>query len=299
MILVLVLVVMGLLTLALRDTAEVLTQENEVLRDQIVILATNQDRQTGLLEDMANQLSIELEGLRSETTDQIEQARASVVATKKELETAIENGKETSLTEVVNNWRGRIAFVQCQFNFLGARLTQRGAATFFVHSGDPVLVTNRHVVEGFSGEFEKCHYRFPLDDDNIQFPENVIAFGDSEDIEEPDYATILLTSPNSYVQNLMRNSKKQICTQTPQIGDEVIVMGFPTIGSNRDVTATEGIIAAIEEDHYVTSAKVDSGNSGGAAIHVKNQCYLGIPTFTSLGQAESLARILRADNISF
>jgi len=294
-----ILLVVTILVLAVRDTTTILSEENQRLRDQVVLLTTEQSQQQKLIEDLANELSVELEGLRSETTTQIEAARKTVAATKEELENAIEEGKEVTLTEVVNAWRGRIAFIQCEFNFLGARLTQRGAATFFVFDDTPTLVTNRHVVEGFSGDFVKCHYRFPKDDDNIQFPESVIAFGASDELEEPDYATVELTSPNPYVRTLQRTAQAQICATRPQIGDEVIILGFPTIGSSRDVTATEGIIAAVEENYYVTSAKVDSGNSGGAAIHVEDQCYLGIPTFTALGQAESLARILRADQIDF
>lgn len=276
-----------------------LVSKNIDLQDRVSFLALEQTRQQILIEGLAEELSIELEGLRTETSSQIEEAKKTVAATKRELKSAIEEGKEKSLTEVVSLWRGRIAFVQCHFNFLGARLTQRGAATFFVIDGEPSLVTNRHVVEGFSGEFEKCHYRFPQDDDSIDFPEKEITFGINEDTSDPDYATVRLTSPNEYVSSLVKSTKNKTCQVVPQIGDEVIIIGFPTIGSNRDVTVTEGIIAAVEDDHYVTSAKVDSGNSGGAAIHVDSQCYLGIPTFTALGQAESLARILRFDKISF
>lgn len=296
-IVVLVLFILGVLVVAVRDTTRVLLAENELLREQVASTTGEQQKQRELIQGLAEGLSIELEGLRTETSDQLAAARQTVAATKKELETAIAEQQEVTLTEVVNAWRGRIAFLECEFNFLGARLTQRGAATFFVQNGNPILVTNRHVVEPFSGQYLSCYYRFPQDDENITFPKNVISYGSEKDLENPDYATIQLTSPNTHVQGLMKTAKQKFCTTEPQIGDEVIILGFPTIGSNRDVTATEGIIAAIEENHYVTSAKVDSGNSGGAAIHVENQCYLGIPTFTSLGQAESLARILRAGTI--
>lgn len=298
-IVVLVLFILGVLVVAVRDTTRVLLDENELLREQLVVVTGEQQNQRELLQGLAEGLFIQLEGLRTETSDQLAAARQTVAATKKELETAIAEQQEITLTEVVNTWRGRIAYLECNFNFLGAKLTQRGAATFFVQNGKPILVTNRHVVEPFSGQYIGCYYRFPQDDDNIQFPKSVISYGSQKDTENPDYATVELTSPNDHVQGLMQTAKQKFCTTEPQIGDEVIILGFPTIGSNRDVTATEGIIAAIEDDHYVTSAKVDSGNSGGAAIHVDNQCYLGIPTFTALGQAESLARILRSGNIDF
>jgi hypothetical protein len=52
------------------------------------------------------------------------------------------------------------------------------------------------------------------------------------------------------------------------------------------------VISGYEEGLYLTSAKVERGNSGGAAIDVNNNCYLGIPTFVTVGSFESLARIL-------
>ena len=71
-------------------------------------------------------------------------------------------------------------------------------------------------------------------------------------------------------------------------------MGYPSIGSQTDITATEGIISGYDGNYYVTSAKVERGNSGGAAVALKDNCYLGIPTFVQVGDIESLARILDA-----
>lgn len=299
---ILILLILGMFAVVagvMRTTTMTLVTQQEQLQGQLSLVYQQQVRQRQVINSVTDQLNDELAGIRTETSDQIAAAQERVTVARRELESAIEDQREVSLTEVVNEWRSRIAFVQCQFNFLGARIVQRGAATFFGQSGVPVLLTNRHVVEGFSGEFEQCYYRFPQDTDNIQFPEEAITFGVGETVSQPDYATIELTEPNAFVRDLMSTDTNHVCTEEPQIGDEVIVLGFPTIGSSRDVTATEGIIAAIEGDYYVTSAKVDSGNSGGAAIHVENKCYLGIPTSTALGQAESLARILRADILEF
>ena len=40
------------------------------------------------------------------------------------------------------------------------------------------------------------------------------------------------------------------------------------------------------------TAKVEKGNSGGAAISLEDDCYLGTPTYSLAGEIESLARIL-------
>ncbi len=297
----LLVICLGVLTYAVRVIQADLTTENIELKSTLIQLIDIQSSQQKLISELATELSVELEGLREETSEQLAAARRSVVTTRQELQTEINSQKTRTLTEVVDTWRPRMAFVRCEFNFLGARVAQQGASTLFSINNEPILITNRHVVESPASQLLSCYYRFPQDTDNIQFPGEAISYGATTDpaLVEPDYARVLLSEPNDFVLGLMDGISNQVCSQEPLIGDEVVILGFPTIGSNQDLTATEGIIAAIEENYYVTSAKVDSGNSGGAAIHVNNNCYLGIPTFTALGQAESLARILRADDIVF
>ncbi|KKR76010.1 MAG: hypothetical protein UU20_C0036G0011, partial [Parcubacteria group bacterium GW2011_GWE2_40_8] len=48
-------------------------------------------------------------------------------------------------------------------------------------------------------------------------------------------------------------------------------------------------------DYYVTSAKIEFGNSGGIAVSTKNNCILGIPTFVKAGQIETLGRVLSTE----
>jgi hypothetical protein len=69
-------------------------------------------------------------------------------------------------------------------------------------------------------------------------------------------------------------------------------LGYPSVGAREGITATDGIISGFDKPYYITSAKIERGNSGGAAIHVKNNCLLGLPTLVVAGQVESLARIL-------
>jgi len=76
-------------------------------------------------------------------------------------------------------------------------------------------------------------------------------------------------------------------------GDEIVVLGYPDVGSPTGITATDGIISGYNGNYYVTSAKVEHGNSGGAAIDVANNCYLGIPTYVETDSADSLAGVLK------
>ena len=83
------------------------------------------------------------------------------------------------------------------------------------------------------------------------------------------------------------------------VGAQIVILGYPAIGAKKSLTATEGIISGYDNDYFISSAKVDKGNSGGAAIWLENNCYLGIPTKVFAGTAETLARILDMQAIEF
>ena len=78
-----------------------------------------------------------------------------------------------------------------------------------------------------------------------------------------------------------------------EIGDKIIVAGYPTIGGF-SLTITEGIISGFLGNYIKTSAKIEHGNSGGAAFHYSG-CLLGIPTLSNVGEIESLGLILKAN----
>ncbi|MER3570466.1 MAG: hypothetical protein C4348_02620, partial [Patescibacteria group bacterium] len=84
-----------------------------------------------------------------------------------------------------------------------------------------------------------------------------------------------------------------ICSKDKiKIGEEIVVLGYPTIGGEY-LTATEGIISGFDGDYYfVTSAKIEKGNSGGGAFLKSTGCLAGMPTFVRLGEIESFARLI-------
>ncbi len=79
-----------------------------------------------------------------------------------------------------------------------------------------------------------------------------------------------------------------------KIGDRVTIAGYPAFGGST-LTVTEGIISGFEETLYgpiyKTSAKIDSGNSGGLAIDNTKKCLLGMPTWAVQGTFEGLGYI--------
>ena len=57
-----------------------------------------------------------------------------------------------------------------------------------------------------------------------------------------------------------------------------------------------GIISSWEDvgkvGYYITSAKIEHGNSGGIAVIENYYCMVGIPSAVVVGSSESLGRIL-------
>ncbi|KPJ54569.1 hypothetical protein AMJ47_04130 [Parcubacteria bacterium DG_72] len=79
-------------------------------------------------------------------------------------------------------------------------------------------------------------------------------------------------------------------------GDYVAIVGYPEIGAGT-WNFTDGIISGRVGSFVLkTDAKIDSGNSGGAALNAKNQL-IGIPTWTITGQAESIGYIIEIDDV--
>ena len=91
---------------------------------------------------------------------------------------------------------------------------------------------------------------------------------------------------------VLASQSPSLCVSDPSLGDELVILGYPSIGDQKNVTVTEGIIAGFDGNYFITSAKVEKGNSGGVAVSLKNNCYLGTPTFSRVGEIELLARIL-------
>jgi len=107
-----------------------------------------------------------------------------------------------------------------------------------------------------------------------------------------DAGAITVNRPTQHMISLEQRQPHPLNCYPPSIGDKVVILGYPGVGSREDITATEGIVSGFDGDYFITSAKVEEGNSGGIAVSAKEDCYLGIPTYAEVGNVESLARIL-------
>ncbi len=197
----------------------------------------------------------------------------------------------TPLPTLIKQWRPIVAYVECDFRDTNTHelyLQVQGSGVAMDFNGQITVVTNRHVIVDQNG-YQPYICRAKLPDDSAIFTGQKFTGGGSIDI-----GLIDINNPDEYIKSLTSSqvTPMDFCRQKPSLGDETIILGYPSIGSQTDITATEGIISGYDGDYFITSAKIDHGNSGGAAILEKGNCYLGIPSFAVAGSIESLSRIL-------
>lgn len=221
-----------------------------------------------------------------------EQARASDAARAaqqiSQLKEDLDSAKAPNLTAIVSQWRPRVAQVTCTWNLSDGSIEQStGSGVLMIGGSAPAVTTNRHVVV-YNGQIaNKCSVKFP-DDPAASI---VSAINIAPSSPTTDWAQIYILKPSPYVQSLATASPNR-CINKPAAGASIVILGYPSVGAQGDITATEGIISGFEGSYFISSAKVERGNSGGAAILTQQNCYLGIPSYVGAGQIESLARIL-------
>ncbi len=227
------------------------------------------------------------ERIRKET-EQIKQETDQKISALEENLTAAK--KTADLTTLIQKWRPRVSHIECFWRDTGGRLVRKSGSGFLF--GNDLIATSRHVVQEQNVLSAYCEIKLPDD------PEKIIINASSGKVavDEKDFA-LLDIRPTDHIKQMSIQERDEAiailsCKKPASAGDQVVILGYPSIGASQDITATDGIISGYEQFYYITSAKLEQGNSGGAAIHVKNDCYLGIPTFVRVGSIESLGRIL-------
>lgn len=104
---------------------------------------------------------------------------------------------------------------------------------------------------------------------------------------------------------LLTNTFPKICSKNLLgAGEEIVILGYPTIGEDlgllglegsSKLITTEGIISSdirSFDNYFVSSAKIEQGNSGGGAFLKSGNCLSGMPTYVLVGEIESLGRLI-------
>ncbi len=219
------------------------------------------------------------------------------------LETTLANTPK-SLISVIQEWKPRVAKITCIWKNTSGRVYATGGGSGFVfrENIDKVehtwVMTNKHLFldEGRYTPYS-CTIKFPGDETLFEV---LFSSGNYRTIDPLDVGLIEIVSPDAYVKSITSVKKvftESFCAYTPSLGEKVAILGYPTIGTVGDITATEGIISGYDSDFYITSAKIEHGNSGGIALSTEKNCILGIPTFVRKGEIETLGRILSTQAI--
>lgn len=159
--------------------------------------------------------------------------------------------------------------------------TDAGRGSGVLISRDGYILTNWHVVEGYSSIQVRIN-------DRINRTGNVVGYDSSLDlavvkIPGLDYPYLELDSHH------------------PKPGEEVIIIGYPfsyTLSGQASVTT--GIVSGFETifgtERVQTDAAINPGNSGGAVISSVGT-YIGVPTWT-LNQSENIGFFTGFFNVS-
>jgi len=215
--------------------------------------------------------------------------------------------KDADYSAIIAEWQDRVAMVICDWNYPNGETQQTTQASGLLANYNTIgtaLITNKHAIISADSSYGATVCRIGVYGEGsrligIAGNNSPVLFRDDIDI-----AIIKLGSEYSLPDDPINtdagrfdeiaSQNLNVCESQINIGDKLIILGYPGIGSQSSITATEGIVSGFEGDYYVTSAKIDQGNSGGLAILLKDNCYLGIPTWASSGNVESLGRILKS-----
>ncbi len=260
--------------------------KEQILKDKEVALLAKEEEENLEQELKEKLLSEEIASLRQELLS---------LKTKSEKESKLISSKPDTtagvLTDVVKQWSPRVAHVECEWKDSQGNVYQKGSGSatlvYFSNAGVKAI-SSKHVFLNSRKDFPATCKVEPLNSTSysVNINDDTLLVAKDE-----DWAYLSLPQDLNLVN--ITKQKVRVCTSV-ESGDELVVLGYPKIGSKTGLTVTEGIVSGEDGSYYITSAKIDKGNSGGAAILVKNNCYLGIPSASVVGIIESLGRILKA-----
>jgi S1-C subfamily serine protease len=167
-------------------------------------------------------------------------------------------------------------------------LTDDGAGSGTLLTGDGWILTNAHVVTGLGGEmWKEVVISMPLDP---RRPSVEMFRGRVDRVDAQRDLALVQVSSGFYGQPLPAGyvfpTVEMGDPDTLAIGDPLWLVGYPSTGgegSRVTITATRGVVAGFDTVAFGTVLKTDAtitlGNSGGAALDARGRI-VGVPTST-------------------
>lgn len=248
-------------------------------------------------------LSSQLTSLKESSTKQLEgsneiQSKLNNITSKSGQTSS--NGNIGSLTDLSQS-------IVKIYNISRSTLSS-GTGTVIDKSGH--ILTNKHVIEE-SGYYDTnsilaiCITDNPDQSPTCQYTAEIINISEGDldlallkidkKLETTSNGKFRITPLTTQPQLKYKSILSEINTK-PALGSQINVLGYPGAGGD-NISLTRGIYSGtVDELFFKTDAKVNSGNSGGAAFDQNNQ-FLGVPTAVSGGQG-NIGYIIKADIVS-
>lgn len=186
------------------------------------------------------------------------------------------------LEDVVKEWRPHVVRVTCiTLDSTGNKKSYSDGSGFLAYdpARGPTVITNKHVFyvkDGISSDY--CDIYFPESKEVVKV-EKKDRYVSSKG---HDRGNLVITQPSEYVSNLAKNPiaiSRDCKNAKPDSTDDIVIMGYPIGRPKYDISYSQGKIVGYQEKYFVSTATIVSGYSGGVAVSLKDNCYLGIPTY--------------------
>lgn len=200
---------------------------------------------------------------------------------KKETIPAIEPVKENyKLEDIVKEWRPNTVRVTCiTLDAQGNKKSYSDGSGLLTMdlSKNIFVLTNKHVfyINGHLSDY--CDIYFPGNGEVYKVEKterSVSSIG-------KDLARLKILRPTEYIKEVIQNSsKKRDCkNKTVDSTDDIVIIGYPQGKPKNDISYNTGKIVGYLDDYFISTATMISGYSGGVAVSLKDNCFLGTPTF--------------------
>lgn len=190
-----------------------------------------------------------------------------------------------------------------------------GSGTMLNSEG--LVITNSHIIpqneeylltrdEGcmvllpnpLTGQYEEIYWATPIvypglsDEYDLAYLEVYGVFIDEDNVEWGTYPRTF-----SSLFSDIENYDGMCPTRSHKLGEAVRIFGYPQASGGLNLTITDGIISSFADDGSIyTSAKIDSGNSGGLAIDSRG-CMIGVPVAIVEGNYQNLGVIIPINRV--
>lgn len=252
------------------------------------------EQKTQAAQSQLRQISKNTQELKTSTQSsarQLKESLESIEQTARQTSQLVQKLQQSGAKFTIQKLQETVFQIQCQDPNGQQR---RGSGVLISSKG--WLLTNAHVAsQGGDGE-QLSDCRAYQSFNSSEPPEAVFKLGTGYLSQEIDAALIRVTNTIGRAQPQATYPYLPLGDSAKtQIGEKVFVAGFPKIG-DFTFNLTEGIISGKTEEFLKTDAKVDKGNSGGAALNKAGEL-IGLPTVAKVGEVESLGFLVKIDSV--